>query len=317
MNKNVSPTEAGDIVNTAESKLSEDELRVFTEGQPADDITATIQDSFIRKPDAPDISNETELIAFRDTVKEFLRTRTFGAFPEKKPLFNQILEYRALDGGKYGQDIFSFVSEEGWRLKVDIHWAHKPDSANPLIIVLRNYDEGRWDSESYADRISSGQNIAFLEVRGIGEAGWAPGLQWHVRRASAWTGRTVASMQVYDLLRCIEFCRTLPGVDPDKIAIAARDEMSVVALYAALMDGKCESVVLKNPTETQDQTSDPDGKVSAVEMLNCLRITDVYQLPALLFPRKISFVGNIPPSYLWSEKVLEKLGKESFSIIQE
>jgi len=317
MDKDVSPQEAGDIVNTAESKLSGVELRVFTEGQPADDITATIQDSFIGKPDAPDISNVTELIAFRDTVKEFLRTRTFGAFPEKKPLFNQILEYRALDGGKYGQDIFSFVSEEGWRLKVDIHWAHKPDSANPLIIVLRNYDEGRWDSESYADRISNGQNIAFLEVRGIGEAGWAPGLQWHVRRASAWTGRTVASMQVYDLLRCIEFCRTLPGVDPDKIAIAARDEMSVVALYAALMDGKCESVVLKNPTETQDQTSDPDGKVSAVEMLNCLRITDVYQLPALLFPLKISFVGNVPPSYLWSEKVLEKLGKESFNIIQE
>jgi hypothetical protein len=186
---------------------------------------------------------------------------------------------------------------------------------SPLIIVLRNYDEDRWDSESYADEISKGQNIAFFEARGIGEFGWAPGLQWHVRRASAWTGRTVASMQVYDLLRCMEFCRTLSGVDPQRITIAARDDMSVVALYAALMDGNCESLILKNPPETQDLASDPYGKGAATEMLNCLRITDVYQIPALLSPASIRFAGKIPPAYLWSQDLLAKLGKEPFITI--
>ncbi len=317
MGKLVTPEEAGDVDNSIQNMISEDELRVYTDGPPDNDKTTTIQDSFVNLPVAPEISNESELSAFRDLVIKFLKTRTFGAFPGKKPSFNQVLEFRTLDGGKYGEDIFSFVSEEGWRLKIDIHWNHKTDSINPLMIVLRNYDEGRWDSESYADEISNGKNIAFFEVRGTGEFGWAPELQWHVRRASAWTGRTVASMQVYDLLRCIEFCRTLPGVDPHKISIAARNDMSVVALYAALMDGKCESLVLKNPPETQDQASDPSGKGPAIEMMNCLRITDIYQLPALIFPLKTSFVGTIPPSYQWSEKVLEKLGKEPFYIIQE
>lgn len=310
MGKQVSPEEAGDIDTSKESLLSADELKVYIDGAPADDRTTTIQDSFIKLSVAPDISNEAELFAFRDSVKEFLRIKTFGAFPAEKSQFNQLLEFRSLDGGKFGQEIFSFVSEKGWRLKVDIHYAHKTDSMAPLLIVLRNYDEQRWESESYADEISNGANIAFLEVRGVGEFGWAPELQWHVRRASAWTGRTVASMQVYDLLRCIEFCRTLPGVDPDKITIAARNEMSVIALYAALMDGKCESLILKNPPETQDQASDPSGKGSAIEMLNCLQITDVYQIPALLFPKKTSFAGSIPPSYRWSEKIFEKLGKE-------
>ena len=314
MGKQVSPEEAGDIETSKESLLSADALKVYTDGAPADDRTTTIQDSFIKLPVAPDISNEAELFAFRDSVKEFLRIKTFGAFPAEKSQFNQILEFRSLDGGKFGQEIFSFVSEKGWRIKVDIHYAHKTDSMAPLVIVLRNYDEQQWESESYADEISDGANIAFLEVRGVGEFGWAPELQWHVRRASAWTGRTVASMQVYDLLRCIEFCRTLPGVDPDKITIAARNEMSVVALYAALMDGKCESLILKNPPETQDQASDPSGKGPAIEMLNCLQITNVYQIPALLFPKKISFVGSIPPSYRWSEKIFEKLGKEPFCI---
>jgi len=316
MGKQISPEETGDIDASEQSLLSADELKVYKDGPPADDRTTTIQNSFVKLPAAPNISNETELFAFRDSVKKFLRTRTFGAFPEKKSPFNKLLEFRTLDGGKFGEEIFSFVSEEGWRLKVDIHYAHKTDSMNPLLIVLRNYDEQRWESESYAGDISKGSNIAFLEVRGTGEFGWAPELQWHVRRASAWTGRTVASMQVYDLLRCIEFCRTLPGVDPGKISVAARNDMTVVALYSALMDGKCESLILKNPPETQDQASDPSGKGAALEMLNCLRITDVYQLPALLSPAKISFVGKIPPSYQWSEKILEKIGMEPLTVIR-
>lgn len=316
MGKKVTPEEAGDIDVSQESFLSEDELRVYTAGPPADDRTTSIQDSFVKLPGAPVISNEAKLFSFRDSVKKFLKTRTFGAFPEKKSSFNQVLEYRTLDGKRFGEEIYSFVSEEGWRLKVDIHWAHKPDSVNPLLIVLRNYDEPRWESESFASGIDNDLNIAFFEVRGIGEFGWAPELQWHVRRASAWTGRTVASMQVYDLLRCIEFCRLLPGVDPEKISIAARDEMAVVALYTALMDGKCASLILKNPPETQDQPSEPYGKGPATEMLNCLRITDVYQIPALLTPGKISFDGEIPAAYQWSANILEKLGKEKYSVIQ-
>ncbi len=295
--------------------LSADELRVYNDGPPPDDRTSSIQDSFVKLPAAPDISDETGLTAYRDSVRKFLAIRTFGAFPERKAPLNKLLEYRTLDGGRFGEEIFSFVSEEGWRLKIDIHWAHRPDSMNPLVIVLRNYDEDRWDTENFAEGISTGENIAFLEVRGIGESGWAPGLQWHVRRASAWTGRTVASMQVYDLLRCLEFCRTLPGIDPGKVSIAARDDMSVVALYAALMDGNCESVILKNPPETQDTTSDPYGKGAATEMLNCLRITDVWQIPALLSPARIRINGNIPPAYQWSQDLLVKLGKEPITTI--
>jgi cephalosporin-C deacetylase-like acetyl esterase len=315
MGKKVSPEEAGDIDDSPQSLLTEDELRVYSDGPPADDRTKTIQDSFVKLHPAPGISDEAALNAFRDTVRNFLKIRTFGAFPDKGPSFDKVQEFRTLDGGRFGEEIFSFRSEPGWRLKVDIHWEHKVDSLSPLLIVLRNYDEERWATEGFASGISRGQNIAYFETRGIGEFGWAPELQWHVRRAAAWTGRTLASMQVYDLLRCIEFCRTLPGVDPAKISLAARDEMGVVTLYAALMDGKCESVILKNPPETQDQPGSPSGKGPATEMLNCLRITDVYQLPALLSPSKTIFAGEIPPAYLWSENILKILGKGPFTKI--
>jgi hypothetical protein len=177
------------------------------------------------------------------------------------------------------------------------------------MIVLRNYDEDRWESESFISGLEDDWNIAYLEVRGIGENSWEPALQWHVRRASAWTGRTIASMQVYDVLRSMEFCRTLDSVDPGKIGIAARDDMTVVAMYAALLDGNCHTLILSNPPESQDSPSQADGRGAAIEMMNCLRITDVYQLPALLTPANIIFRGEVPETYQWSEKVLQDLGK--------
>ena len=309
MDRKVSPQETGDIDEIAENLLTEDELRVYKDGIPPDDRTTTIQDSFVKLHGDPDISSEHDLFAFRDSVKQFLNTKTFGAFPLEKVPFDPRLEFRSLDGAKYGWNIHSFISEKGWRLKVDLRWRNQPDIRKPLMIVLRNYDEGRWESESFISNLDEEWNIAYLEVRGVGEYGWDPALQWHVRRASAWTGRTIASMQVYDVLRSIEFCRTLDGVDPGKIGIAARDEMTVVAMYAALLDGNCHSLILKDPPASQDNASQPDGKGAAIEMLNCLRITDLYQIPALLTPAKINFLGEIPESYQWSHKVLQKLGK--------
>jgi hypothetical protein len=61
--------------------------------------------------------------------------------------------------------------------------------------------------------------------------------------------------------------------------------------------------------------SSPGGRGAAVEILNCLRVTDVYQLPALISPADIIFIGEMPESYMWSENVLTKLGKKSFTKI--
>ncbi len=153
MGKKITPEEAGDIDQSQESLLSEEELKVYIDGPPADDRTTTIQDSFVKLAGTPDIPDESGLLAHRDSVKDFLMKRTFGAFPVTPPQF-----------------------------------------------------------------------------------------------------------------------------DPDSIGIAARDEMGVVALYSALLDGKCKTLILKNPPASQDVASNPDGRGPAIEMLNCLRITDVCHL---------------------------------------
>jgi hypothetical protein len=63
---------------------------------------------------------------------------------------------------------------------------------------------------------------------------------------------------------------------------------------------------LNNPPETQDTASSPDGKGAAIEMLNCLQITDLKEIPALLYPANVIVNSGVPSSWKWSEEVLKK-----------
>jgi cephalosporin-C deacetylase-like acetyl esterase len=270
MEESIPPAEIEDVTDDEEVLLSAEELQVYVGGPPSDDRTTTIQDSFIKTPAPPDFRNVDELTNYRDKVISLLRQKTFGAFPENPVPFEEESIFRTLDRAAYGSEIFSFNSEEGWRLKIDLRYRQPRDSKKPLMIVIRNPGEQRWDSESFISGLNENWNIAYLEVRGVGEVGWAPELQWHVRRASAWTGRTLASMRIYDLLRTIEFARSLPDVDPGQIGIAARGEMASVALFAALLDGQCKSLLLKEPPATLNTPSNPNGRGEALELLNVL-----------------------------------------------
>ena len=318
MNENIPPEDIADVDASPESLLSEEDLRVYFDGPPADDITTTIQDSFIQKPEPPTFNNISELELYRDKIKGLLKEKTFHAFPVHPIPFGEKMEFRTLDRAAFGSEIYSFNTEADWRLKLDIRYRSQRDGKKPLMLVLRNPGEQRWDSEAFISGLNEEWNIAYLEVRGIGEAGWAPELQWHVRRASAWTGRTIASMRVYDLLRTIEFARSLPDVDAGQIGIAARGEMASIAMYAALLDGQCKTLMLQNPPETQDIASSPDGRGEALEMLNCLQITDVYQLPALVYPTGTCFIGGVPDTYKWSVKSLEALNfKHHIKVVED
>ncbi|NHE58136.1 acetylxylan esterase [Cyclobacterium plantarum] len=314
MGKNIPPQQLEDIESNPSKLLPEERLKVYGESPPDGDLTPVIQDHFIEMPSPPTITDEEDLKKLRRKVKDYLLTRTFGAFPKEPTALDGKKIYQTADLAPFGNSTFSFTSEKGWRLKLNVFYRKPPEEKHPLVIILRSPGEERWDSEGFAQKVAKGQNVAYLEVRGTGEVGWAPELNWHVRRAAAWTGRTIASMQVYDAFRALTFARTLPGVDPEKISIAARDGMTAIALYAAFLDEQCEEVILQNPPGTHDQPSPKSGRDFPLEMLNVLRITDLYQLPALISPTRVVFEGEVPEAFNWSREILEKTGRPPFTM---
>jgi len=315
MEKDISPETLEPI--EIQDELSNEALKAYVDGPPADDITKTIQDSFIPLAKPPEIKNTEQLNSYRKQVTDFLRSKTFRAFPSVPPALDTRLEFRASDFAKFGREDYSFISEQGWRLRFSIQRSQPREKPAPLLLVLINPDEGRWTRYELTSGIGERVNIVYFEARGIGESGWDPALQWHIRRASAWTGRTIASMRVYDVLRCLEALRSLPGIDATDISILAHGEMSAVAAYASLLDSHIRSLILKDPPATQNASSQPDGKGDAIEMLNCLQVTDLPQVTGMMCPGELIAIGQWPKTYEWVENLYRNLSHQaSFKRVQ-
>ncbi len=312
--KNVPPEQVGDLDESPQKQETEDTLRVYVNGLPEGNRTPTIQDEFITLASPPEIADAATLEKTRRTVITSLREKTFRAFPPSPPpLDTQVeFEYR-FDNRNLGVR-FAFTSEEGWRLRGLLSLALSVPAPAPAVVALRLPGERRPDgvvgaSEEFLGRIRAPWAQVVVEPRGTGETSWGAEMQWHLRRAAAWTGRTLASMWVYDALRALEAVRSLPQVQGRPVALAGRGPMAAVALYAALLDGKISTVFLESPSASQNLPGPRDGSGPAVEMLNCLRITDLAQVAGLLFPTELVFIGDCPSTYDWAEALYRRLGR--------
>lgn len=284
----------------------ESALRVFTSGIPADDISTTIQDTFIRTARPPDLRDTAALVRHRTTVVDNLRRYTFAAFPDPAPALDFRVESAWETGLRTGCR-FSFVSEEGWRIYGGLGVSDGAPRPAPTLVRLSR-DVSAWDLEGEYRGLSSAWAHVCIEPRGTGRSGFGPDIAWYVRRCAALVGRTVASMRVWDTLRTLAAVRQMPEVDGTRLALAGQGEMAAVVLYAALLDGGVRTVILHDPPATQDQPGQEDGTGPLLEMLHCLRFTDLPQVAGLLYPAELVFLGPRPASYLWAEDLYHRLG---------
>jgi cephalosporin-C deacetylase-like acetyl esterase len=106
----------------------------------------------------------------------------------------------------------------------------------------------------------------------------------HMRREAMVAGTTIESMQIFEVLRSLELLRSLPEVDAARVTIAGKAEAGVNGMYAALLDGKIERVVLQSP---------PGSHLQGPHYLNVLRYTDIPEVAALLGPNVVTH-GETP-----------------------
>lgn len=305
MGKDMSPKE---IEDNSEFREDDEVLRVFVNGIPGDEITTTIQESFIPLAEPPQIETEADLIAHRTQVVENLKAKTFRHFPQTPCDLDAEIDLEHMSGEtKLAR--WRFTSEQDWRLTAETMFPKEAQNGKaPLLIFLNSKTDFRWEYHAFINSFDPTWARLAFECRGIGETSWGYDLQWHIRRSAAITGRTIASMQVYDALRAIEFARTLDTIDPDRIAIAGSGQMATVAMYAALLDGNLEAVILENPPASQNLPDPPNCRDYANEMLNCLRFTDLPDVAAMLYPADLVFITPRPETYRLTDDIYNKLG---------
>ena len=308
--KDVPPKEIDDVDEYEANDIPNDELLVYTSEcpPPADERTSVVQDSFVPLAEPPDITDANGLQAERDRVVAALRERTFRHFPAK-PCDLDYREEFEYSGGNALFRRFSFASEDGWRLHGRLVMPSGIERRRaPVLLYPHNPRYGRWQADEIWAGFDLGWHRVDFQPRGVGETSWGNELAWHVRRASAVTGSTIASMRVYDILRAFELVRGLPECN-GTVVVAAREELAAAALYAALLDGQMNALALSDLPPTQDVPSNPDGTGAALEMLGVLRFTDLPVVAALLFPAELVFIGNRPGSYRYAESTYATLGE--------
>ncbi len=106
----------------------------------------------------------------------------------------------------------------------------------------------------------------------------------HMKRQAMVAGTTLESMQLYEVLRSLDLLRSLPTVDPARITIAGKGEDGVNGMYAALLDGKTQRVILHSP---------PASHVQGPHYLGVLRYTDIPETADLLADR-LRVTGEVP-----------------------
>lgn len=305
--RDVPPEQVGDIDDSPAKQESAETLRVYVNGGPAENRCAQIPDSWPAVAEPPSVPDAAALKRERERIVAALRRTSFAAFPQDPPPLAPRIEYEFEDGATRGF-VFSFTSEAGWRLRGRATRAQTVSPTAPAVLGLCVPDEDRYATRNLLGRIRAPWVKIEIATRGTGDTAWGQELQWHLRRASAWTGRTLASMRVWDTLRALAAVRQLPGKSPSSASLAARGEMAAVGLYAALLDGHVERVLLEAPPATQNAPSQPDGKGPALEMLSCLRVTDLPQVAGLLWPAGLVVAGEVPSTYEWAEQLYARLG---------
>jgi hypothetical protein len=121
-----------------------------------------------------------------------------------------------------------------------------------------------------------------------------------LKRTVALLGSTIESMQVWDILRSIEYLSSSEHLKLSSIQILGRREMGALGIYAAVFDDRITRVILDDP---------PSSHWQKPALLNVLRLTDLPEAAAVVAPREIVSLTPLPPAYAYTSRIFALYGK--------
>ena len=283
---------------TAEGKIDEpprEELVCFTDGLPVDDRLAHIDENLV-PAHRYSLTPASPQCRMRE-LTGLLRNEVFRSFPKHGvDLAPQWGEPSTRQGRTVRK--VSFSSYDGLRVRGTYSLPAGAAGAVRLpALLLVDHRRGIpvWGNEQPLEYNQWGRRAVLLvETLDRGSRALEQNLRsfsdddprHHMRRQAMIMGTTLESMQVYEVLRSLEFLRSLPEVDPASVTVAGKGETGVNGLYAAVLDGKVARTVLGSPP-----ASHRDGPI----YLNILRYTDIPEIIALM-GTKVRLYGEVPPA---------------------
>ena len=226
-----------------------------------------------------------------------LRKEVFRYFPERPAPLEAQWGEKTVARGRMIKKV-TFTSFDGLRVK---GLFSLPANLGPGVklpaVLLADHRKGIpvWGNEQPLDQNQwGGRAVLIVETIDQGSRALERNLRsfsdndplHHMKRQAMVAGTTLESMQMHELQRSLELLRSLPNVDANRVTMIGKAEMGVNCMYAALLDGKVQHVIVNSPTASHRQ---------GPHYLGILRYTDIPEVAALLTGR-LSIYGDATPA---------------------
>jgi cephalosporin-C deacetylase-like acetyl esterase len=237
----------------------------------------------------------------RQELLQGLKERTFRWFPRTKARFEtKVSNNRGGWAARYAdyKDV-EFSSESGVRVRAQLLRPKVRSDSSPLLIYVKRGGDSIYflDLDELLPLLGR-FNVLILNPR-LTEYPVSAFQYAEIERTASWIGRTTASMQVWDILRAIEWATGEERISPPLISIYGKGEMGILALYAGLFDERVKQVILNDP---------PSSHWQRPALLNILRLTDIPEVAGAFAPRRIVCLTNLPEAFSYTRKIYNLYG---------
>ncbi|MBI3416142.1 MAG: acetylxylan esterase [Verrucomicrobia bacterium] len=268
---------------------------------PRDAVNFRVQNEFIP---AAKIVKPASLAAWNKRRTELvaaLRTKVFGWFPTQPvPFETKVLRTAASYASDYAHyKEVSFNSEAGVRIRAQLFTPKNGATDSPLLICVKRPADSLYPMDfDELLPVFRDHRVLVLNPR-FTEQPLNAALFADIERTAAWCGRTIASMQVWDILRAIEWAVNDEKIPSRKIALYGKDDMAALSIYAAMFDARVTQVIVSDP---------PASHWQRPALLNVLRVTDLPEAAAALAPRRLVGIRSLPIAFDLTRAIYGVLG---------
>ena len=284
----------------AESKPEDaGSLTVLTE-RPPNAINDSIHETFIRPHQLQPWTNLAEWKNRRAALMAELKDKVFRAFPKTKAPFAVWKEKGTGWTSRYAEAWnVEFTTEESIRVTGQLFVPRGPARAWPALIHVKGAEDIVYPVDYDFILPALGSHVVLvLNPRAVDYQADAFRMAT-MKRTAAMVGATIESMQVWDVLRAVDFLVDEEQLRLQSISVYGRRQMGALGLYAAALDERITRVILDDP---------PSSHWQGPALLNILRVTDLPEAAAMMAPREIVSLTPLPQPYDYTASIFALYG---------
>ncbi len=278
------------------------ERLVCLEAPPPEALNYSIQTQFLPAPSLRLPASVTDWQQRREYVLQELKQRVFSWFPREPAGFGA-REVRS----RWGRaEDFAFISEwvfdsePGAPVRALLFRPKAPPPKAPLLILIKRWKDWIVFPDDELLPLFKTHHVVVLNPR---FTEWSPSAAEfaNTERTAAMMGRTLAAVQVWDVMRVVNWVLDERRVPAQGVSVYGRGAAGIVGLYAALFQERIDHVILNEP---------PASHREGPALLTVLRTTDIPEAAAALAPRHLSLLSALPPPFEFTRSIYRLCGVE-------